>query len=293
VNDEKYTASQLKSLILKYQKELLEFYERRTLSVPEHTPDISPVVQDTKDLKRDALKTEPTFETTKAAPCIEPKMPCTVDDEWDDCSPPPSMLRPCETEPAPRIEPKMPCTTDDEWDDCSPPPSMLRPRETEPTPRIEPKTPCTVDDEWEDCSPPPSMLRPRETKTKPALCKETAKLHDAMECASLQVRVTSGGQVLPVAGARVTIFYLGESNKKKRKDDVTDKNGNTQVFSIPISAPSAPCTIEVSASGFCSARYVGIELCSGTPTTQQIDLIELPPGHKSNLLILYDKLPIL
>ena len=227
MNDEKYTASQLKSLILKYQKELLEFYERRTLSVPEHTPDISPVVQDTKDLKRDALKTEPAFETTKAAPCIEPKMPCTVDDEW------------------------------------------------------------------EDCSPPPSMLRPRETKTKPALCKETAKLHDAMECASLQVRVTSGGQVLPVAGARVTIFYLGESNKKMRKDDVTDKNGNTQVFSIPISAPSAPCTIEVSASGFCSARYVGIELCSGTPTTQQIDLIELPPGHKSNLLILNDKLPIL
>ncbi|MDD3693759.1 MAG: carboxypeptidase-like regulatory domain-containing protein, partial [Oscillospiraceae bacterium] len=230
---------------------------------------------------------------TEPTPRIEPKMPYTVDDEWEDCSPPPSMLRPRETEPAPRIEPKMPCTTDDEWDDCSPPPSMLRPRETEPTPRIEPKTPCTVDDEWEDCSPPPSMLRPRETKTKPALCKETAKLHDAMECASLQVRVTSGGQVLPVAGARVTIFYLGESNKKMRKDDVTDKNGNTQVFSIPISAPSAPCTIEVSASGFCSARYVGIELCSGTPTTQQIDLIELPPGHKSNLLILYDKLPIL
>ncbi len=322
MNDEKYIASQLKSLILEYQKELLEFYERRTLLAPEHTP-VNSAVQDSKELKKDVLKTDPVAKMTKSTPRVEPTMPYTADDELDECSPPPSMLRPRETKPAPRIEPKTPRAADyedecspppsilrpretksaprvepktpraaDYEDECSPPPSMLRPRETKPAPRIEPTMPYAADYE-DECSPPPSMLRPHETKTRPALCTETAKLHHGMECASVQVHVTSSGQTLPVAGARVTIFYLGKSNKKMRNDDVTDNDGNTQVFSIPISIPPAPCTIEVSASGFCSARYVGIALYSGILATQQIDLIELPPGHKSNLLILYDKLPTL
>lgn len=238
------TALQLKSLISKYSKELLELYQHRTLPDIEHTDSdiILPQEVESKDVSAEM-------------PIMKPPQAANRN-QSDDCSPPPSMLRPLEPEQAEQSEDKMP--------------------------RYMPR-PSQVAD---DCSPSPSLLRPYLSDKLEML--SSMPPFDKQGYASIHIRVTAGLKSIPVSGAHVTVYYTESVNKYARKSEVTDSDGNTQPISIPVGSPPSSCTVEVSASGFCSARYADVPLYAGNNTTQQIDLIELPPGHKSDLLLLYD-----
>lgn len=217
-------------------------------------------------------------------------MPYTAADTkiYDDCPPPPSMLRPREIGRAANavqtdeavFSPQATAGAQND-DECSPPPSMLRPRQPADGRRGLPKIP----EDRGDCSPPPSLLRPRPDKIE---ILSSMPLPDTPGYASLQVRVTTGRKSLPVKGACVTVI-CAEPNESK--SETTGEDGNIKPIIIPLNRPSSSCTVEVEAEGFCSARYVRVPLCAGIPAVRQVDLIELPPGHKSDLLILYDNPP--
>ena len=146
-----------------------------------------------------------------------------------------------------------------------------------------------LDYDFEDeCSPSPSMLRPVKQLKKEVLSSMPAPLSSP---AMLQVMVVTGKSSAPVVGARVVVTRAGASSQKVHKSVQTDGKGSTPVISMPNCEPPAPCTIEVNASGYCSARYSGIPLYGGLTAIQQIDLIPLPAGQKSELLILFDETP--
>ncbi len=182
-------------------------------------------------------------------------------------------------------------------DECSPSPSMLRPCISPETavvntrPDVMPATKIInehVAQIEEECPPSPSMLRPVKQSKKEVLSSMPAPLSSP---AMLQVMVVTGKSSAPVVGARVVVTRAGTSSQKVHKSVQTDGNGSTPVISMPNCEPPAPCTIEVNASGYCSARYSGIPLYGGLTAIQQIDLIPLPAGQKSELLILFDETP--
>lgn len=213
----------------------------------------------------------------------------------DECPPPPSMLRPKRvqagipadktTENIAACEQVKPCIEME--DECPPPPSMFRPIkniQTSKTKKIKETSAFIFD---EECPPTPSMFRPFRNDKRAVLASMPDP--DTSKPANLQVKVTTGRQSIPVNGARVTVSRNGVSTQKIQKVIQTDRTGSTPVISIPNCGPLSPYTIEVTANGFCSARYSGIPLYNGITAVQHVDLIPLPTGERSDLLILFDQ----
>ncbi|MDD2361432.1 MAG: hypothetical protein PHH84_00500 [Oscillospiraceae bacterium] len=252
------TPSELKGIIEKYRREMLESYQKKSLpdditspvtetSIPEQ-PSFSYTCPDIEDLPVQKVQPAPQF-------------PPAAYDFEDECSPSPSMLRPCINQEAAALKPE---------------------------PDVMPATNIYNAPVEDECSPSPSMFRPINQLKKEVLASMPASPSSP---AMLQVNVMSGRPAAPVVGARVLVTRVGASGQKVHKSIRTDDNGSTPIITMPTCEPPAPCTIEVNANGYCGARYSGIPLYGGLTAIQQIDLIPLPAGQKSELLILFDETP--
>ena len=176
-------------------------------------------------------------------------------------------------------------------DDCPPAPSMFRPVQDTSAVSQETNQPVPANHSFvsfpdDECPTAPSKFRPFRADKKAVLASMPKP--DSSKPANLQVKVTSGRNPVPIYDARVTITRAGFSTQKVHKTVRTDGSGSTPVVAIPLCDPPAPCTIEVSANGYCGARYSGIPLYNGITAIQYIDLIPLPSGQK-DLTILFQE----
>ena len=295
-----FSPSQLQSLIEKYQRELMESYKRQAAKSGNMQAEAKP---EPKEISRESAKaySKPTAPEGLKTQAVETALPEIEDNSSgvqdsqaaapasltrqvesfmdDDFPVAPSMLRP-------RVESSVmdagaaAANSDFDRGEFSAPTSMLRQESFKGQPEVK------LDIMQDDCPPSPSMFRPARVD-KRAVMADMPK-PDTSKPANLQVKVTTGRQMIPVYGARVTVTRNGVSTQKIHKVTQTDRTGCTPVISIPNCGPPAPFTIEVTANGFCSARYSGVPLYSGMTSVHHVDLIPLPSGENADLMLLFD-----
>lgn len=307
-----FSPSQLQSLIEKYQRELMDSYKRQAaksgnMQAEEKPEPKEKARESTNDLNKPAYD-KPTFDNPTVPEGLKTQAVETALSEIednssvvqndfqaepasftrqaenfaeDDCPVAPSMLRPRVEDSVMDVDAAVESSDFDMGDEFPASPSMFRSNSLyDSQPRVKP---VMLED---DCPPSPSVFRPYRVD-KRAVMADMPK-PDTSKPANLQVKVTTGRQMIPVNGARVTVTRNGVSTQKIHKVTNTDRTGCTPVISIPNCGPPAPFTIEVTANGFCSARYSGVPLYSGMTSIKHVDLIPLPSGEKSDLMILFD-----
>lgn len=283
MNQNSYTPSQLQSIIQKYQNELMDYFNRKVIPDTQ-MPDLPAPKKSVQSPQQTGF---PKAKSTSLA--VE-----------DDCPPSPSMLRPVQ-DPIRNADSRQPVYAPASIglivsdSDCPPPPSMLRPkydiwaaaRAERDENVLKTSRERNLDFVEEVCHS-PSKFRPFRTDKRAVL---SSMLPPDNRPANIQVRVTTGRTPVPVCGAKVTIIRNGASTQKIQKTSQTDSSGSTPVLSIPSCNPPAPCTIEVTANGYCSARYSGIPLYNGITAIQNIDLVRLPSGQKPDFVLQFDGSP--
>ena len=112
---------------------------------------------------------------------------------------------------------------------------------------------------------------------------------------SLRVRTYTAGGALPVKGATVRITGAGEDNRLVSYSLVTDRDGQTEVVSLPAPSidyslapdpaelPYSVYDIVITAPGYLTKRINGLTVFSGINSVQLINMIpgsgELPENY--------------
>lgn len=102
---------------------------------------------------------------------------------------------------------------------------------------------------------------------------------------TLRIRAYTAGGALPIPGAVVRITGAEEANRLVSYSLLTDRNGSTNIVSLPAPSlsyslspspaevPFALYNVEISADGYYSKRINGISVFSGINSVQLVNMI--------------------
>lgn len=111
-------------------------------------------------------------------------------------------------------------------------------------------------------------------------------LTNTSEYAMIKISVTTTSGAVPIAGATVTVSYntVPGMNAIEKQIMKTDKNGNTEIFKMPIKRAiigdrrvdfprRAECNVEIKAEGYVTTRARAVHLFPDVTVMSSFDLI--------------------
>ncbi len=123
--------------------------------------------------------------------------------------------------------------------------------------------------------------------------------NEYIDIGTLQVRVSTENQAIPIKGARVTISHdFGNGNTLDRLM-ITDSSGLTSLLDLPTkdrtlslspgaASPFAEYTIEVNADGYYTKRFNRVPIYGGVTAIQSVTMLPLPEFSDSDAPLVYN-----
>ena len=120
---------------------------------------------------------------------------------------------------------------------------------------------------------------------------------------SLQVRVSTENQAVPLVGATVLVTRGHNGETALARAMVTDENGTTELIDLPTKdralslnpdnrAPYTTYTVEVAADGYYRKQFTDLPIYGGVTAIQSVSMIPLPEAASGNETLTYPQISL-
>ncbi len=136
-----------------------------------------------------------------------------------------------------------------------------------------------------------------QTVVQPAQSAES-KESELTDIGSLQVRVSTENQAIPIVGASVLVTRNEGDRRLLVRSMITDENGTTELIDLPAKdralslspenvSPFATYNVDVTADGYYRKRFVDLPIYGGVTAIQSVSMIPLPEAAGDENALVY------